>query len=166
MAERVRLFLDVDGVINAQLNHFHWGKRASRRGTAQGFVIHWSDAMVDVLSSLDVELIWATTWREHAPTDIGLLTGYGLDARVLHPKLDPDAETTFPSIEWKKEAIRAFLVEEPGPWVQIDDELHYGHEEWGRFATDNRGLIVGPNPLYGISPVNIERIRQFIQAQE
>lgn len=168
--KKVRLYLDVDGVINAHKADARWAGSRIRRGRAgpnpdpaYKYVIQWSKDLVDALKGLDVELVWTTTWVGHAPTEIAPLIGYGYNARWL----EPEGGVTFPSILWKNVLVWRDQQTDPSPYIWIDDEL--GDLPMLRVmgADDldhSRGLLISPNPRYGITPDDILDMKKYIEA--
>lgn len=154
-----RLFLDVDGVINAQQPE-GWGR--CKRQHAEGYRITWAPKMISALFSLDMELTWATTWRDKAPASIAPLIGVGYDAAWLNPS-DETCMMDW-SIYWKFDAMKAELEFErlTDGFVWVDDEITAEHVEW---AEENGGLAISPSHLTGISPKNIEEIEEYLNEQ-
>jgi len=147
-----RLYLDVDGVINAQMP-YGWGKLA--KGKAAGWRIRWAPRMIDALAAMDVELVWTTTWRDEAVTELAPLIGWGGHGRVLHPL---DGDLIWPSIDWKFDAVRADQIGNPSPYIWLDDELEAQHKRHG-------GLVVTVPSVTGISPRLIDLMNTYIGGQ-
>lgn len=173
MMTKVRMYLDVDGCINAfrftDLESSLWGETSTGIGHVEPesdnprqYNIIWHQEMVESLRALDIDLVWLTTWRSDAPKSIGKLIGWGEDARVLHPL---DGITRFPSIYWKYAALIQDQKDDPAPFIWVDDELD-NFERWvdEEFeALESQSLIVAPNSILGISPRNVEDMREFIK---
>lgn len=156
---RVRLYLDVDGVLNAWYADHRWGDIAE--GVADRFTIKWSPTMVAALAALDVELVWLTTWRNEAQNIIEPLLGltphwFHEPSRVLHPL---SGETTFPSMNWKFAALMVEQEENPCKFVWMDDELEHNQIVWAR-ATN--GLAIPVDHNMGITPDQIKLAKVFI----
>jgi hypothetical protein len=159
---RPRLYLDVDGVLNAYYKGLWGSEQLVGSAGVPSWSIHWNPDMVSALAALiteyDVELVWCTTWREDAPVEIGGLLGFGQDARVLHPL---DGRTTFPSIEWKREAVLAEQILDPSLVIWVDDEIDDAVlAVWEE--NDYSGLLINPDPQYGIQPDQIEAMRKYL----
>lgn len=148
-----RLFLDVDGVINASMPQ-GWGK--TQVGMARGFRIHWAPAMIKALFDAKMSLTWATTWREYAPAEIAPLIGRGRNAEWLNPS--DETRMMDWSIYWKFDAMQAEEISEPFVW--IDDEITEVHVNSAR---DNGGFAFAPNPRTGISPMDIIKINAYLE---
>lgn len=175
----VRLFLDIDGVLNANLaGGPHPTMRHNRRkGIAGGYRMDWNAYIIDELNALDVKPVWATTWRDQANSLISPLMGIGNgEWDVLHPYGDWK-QPTWPhgitaSIEWKIPEVQRQVLIEPGPFIHVDDEFHtlaqytedglliQGHHAW---ANEVGGLIIGPHPQFGITPEHIDQMKQYIR---
>lgn len=145
-----RLFLDVDGVINAQMP-YGWGRLS--KGHAQGYRITWAPRMIDALASLPLDLTWCTTWTDKAASDIGGLIGWGQEAGYI-----PSADEWSYSIDWKFPAVIREHVEGQR-FVWIDDEIDGEMAVW---AENVGGLAIRTNPLTGITPQHIERIERYL----
>lgn len=188
-----RLYLDVDGVLNASHAARRWrtedeapdsgygrGFATSYENNGQGelavgwsdyrvakeqtYRITWSTKLIEALKSLDVEIVWCTTWCDDANRSVGPLVGLGGDHRVLYPR---GGVVTFPSIYWKSEAVCADQEESPSPFIWIDDEVwDLGSETLLSVLPGQpieRYLLVGPEPNFGVSPQQIEEIRNFLK---
>lgn len=176
----VRLYQDIDGCLNVYASGQPWaeskdedGLRGELSGTAFSFFDHsgdrttglvtkfamkWNSRLIDALNELDVELVWTTTWRADAP-GVGKLVGLSHRNRVLHPK---NGKTTFPSIHWKYEALVAEQQESPSPFIWVDDEII----DLPRAAIETihqlGGLYICPDPMFGMTPLHLERMREYI----
>lgn len=158
MSVKTRLYLDVDGVINAQMP-FGWGRL--QNGHAHGYKIRWAPNMVEALASLDVELVWATTWKQYAALEIAPLIGFGHAARHLVPPARggafADEEYYGWSIDWKFPAVQNDQQWSPSPFIWLDDELDVMHVEAFPDA-----LVLPINSRVGITPTNIEQMREYV----
>lgn len=154
----VRRYQDVDGVINADLAASKWGG-SSAEGVAGvdgvGFKIKWAPEMITALNALPTEPVWATTWVDAANSSLGPLVGHP-SARVLYPV---SGRLSWPSIDWKLEAILADQKENPTPFIWFDDEV--GHHEAAE-AKKLGGYAPIINPYYGITPEIIEGALEYI----
>lgn len=159
---KTKLYLDVDGVINAWEAHKVWDEATIRKGVAgaEGFAydIIWSQQMVDELFSLDLDLIWTTTWRQHARLAISPLIGYGEEAPYLTNSMAVSPYE--PSITWKVEEVIAHQKNNPSKFVWIDDEIDYVHKN---AVKSLGGLLITPTPDIGITPSHIELIKNYIK---
>lgn len=191
MAEKlIRIYEDIDGCLNADWNAEKWRQdgdtddagRMSEYvipefddfGTKKepiapgwgnpypfkGFKMVWNSRLIDALNSLEnVEWVWTTTWREDA-LKVGTAMKLLHDPqRVLHPL---NGKTEFPSIHWKYEAIVAEQEKDPSPFIAVDDEWGQIHPMIWRSLTDAGGLVISPNPMFGITPEHIEQMREYI----
>lgn len=167
----MRLFLDVDGVLNAGAMDKPW-RNERRAESANGWIIVWAPLMAETFKREVVdhtELWWATTWRNDATLFIAPLMGFGNPAKVLHPNLDERALRPMEaSIFWKMDAVRKLHQRDPQPFIHVDDEFGPGErphpliEEYRAWARDNGGLVVGPDYRYGIEPKHIDLMRDHI----
>lgn len=161
---RPQLYLDVDGVVNAQYTPKAWGGRQKGHATTEGYTypISWAPGMIDALRSLDLDLVWTTTWRDDAVASIAPLVGWGTDGRVLHPNLNPKALTTFPSIEWKALAVAADQRENPTPFIWCDDEI-WAYEI--NLARELGGLAIPVDHNTGITPQNVDMMQDYLASR-
>jgi hypothetical protein len=163
--DKVRLYLDVDGVINAQMP-FGWGRLQRQHVVADEstYRIRWAPRMVEALGALDLEIVWLTSWRQWGPLSIAPAIGLGADSRVLHPNGDPDAKTPQDnSIYWKIEQLEADQSASPSRFIWVDDEIN--DEPMIRLRAENLGgLAISANDLIGITPKNIEQMQEYINA--
>jgi len=151
---RTRLYLDVDGVLNAQMP-MGWGRLGNGYARVDGveYKIRWAPAMIDALRSLDVELVWCTTWRDNAKVSLAPLIGWGEHGRVLHPW----EEDVWPSIDWKFPAIQDDQKASPSRFIWIDDEI----ESKMRDAF-HEALVIKTNDRIGISTAQMQDIRDYL----
>jgi hypothetical protein len=181
MASLVRLYEDIDGCLNAGYNARAWRRDGDadqagyqrawvhpeyddygqRKGTSMiKYRMEWNERLIAALNELPVEFVWTTTWRQDA-----LAVGKAMQLlhdpqRVLHPV---DGFTSFPSIDWKMEAIRKDQEANPSPFIFVDDEV------WTLPVTvidfmeqDLGGLLIAPDPNIGITPKHISMMRNYI----
>lgn len=154
----IPLYLDVDGVINADMPS-GWGKPLN--ATIQDWEgwrvkLRWAPKMIAALALLDLELRWCTTWRDEAPRLLAPLLGWGHEyERVMQPIT---GELYWPSIDWKFDTVKA--TEAPdAKFVWIDDEMKDIHRE----AFPN-ALVITTNPRLGITPAHIAQIEEYVAA--
>lgn len=173
MTYKTRIYLDVDGVLNADLSGSkdHWQESATGAAIADGrsYQITWAPELIRRLSALDdVEIVWCTTWRTDATKSLADLLGFGHNFRVLHPDSDPEAELPYmPSIQWKIPAILADLEENPvGGIIHIDDEVVFARQWVTMVSTILGGLAISPHPLYGITRKNMDAIETYIRKRQ
>lgn len=170
MTNKTRLYLDVDGVLNADLSKSpqHWGYGLEGTATADGYdyKIRWAPELIERLYALeDVEIVWTTTWREDATKSLADLLGFGHSFRVLHPDRDPGADYQWPSIKWKIAAIEAEQREDPSPFIHVDDEI-IGVPAWEGWVLIHGGLAISPHPLYGITRKHMDSIEEYVAKQK
>lgn len=156
---KTRLFLDVDGVINAWYSKIVWPEDSIREGRVGPYKIVWSQEMVDHLfgPTLNLDIWWTTTWQDSANTSLSpLLFDEERSYEVVAPL---SGEVTFPSIYWKFESVEAEVAANPGPFVWIDDELAPEHIEWAKSVG---GLAIASDQNFGITPANINTIKVYL----
>lgn len=177
---KVRVYEDIDGCLNASYNAREWRKEGDvdqvgyqrawvhpefdDRGERVGpggvkFQMEWNDRLIDALNSLDVEFVWATTWRADALKVGQVMKLIHHPQRILHPL---DGMTTFPSIHWKYDAIIAEQEASPSPFIAVDDEWGHVHPNIWKSLTDLGGLVISPEFNFGITPGHIDQMRMYI----
>lgn len=177
---RTRLYLDIDGVLNASWNARKWRQDGDgdqpgyqhawvypehddfgvhQGKTGRKFRMEWNSRLIDALNSLDVDLYWLTTWRSDALA-VGEAMGINIPgARVLHPL---GGETTFPSIFWKYDAIIHDQAVSESPFIAVDDEWQHMNRMATDFLESLGGLVVSPDSNFGIEPKHIDEMRKYI----
>lgn len=177
-----RIYQDIDGCWNAELNAKPWKREGDtdQRGyqramvvpvhndkgektgsSGWGYRMEWNERMVEEYNKLEAELVYATTWRADGPK-VAKAMGVKLPkSRILHPR---SGLTTFPSIEWKFDAIIAEQEQDPSPFIAIDDEWD-DVSPFRREALEKLGgLVIAPFPTYGLEPKHLEAMREYIEA--
>jgi len=124
----MRLYLGVDGVINAFKSHHEWGLDGADSDSVCGYDFMWSQDMINALVELheaypQLELVWVSTWQDDcvAVAEAVGLGDWGTKARILRPH---DGKVTHPGIFWKAEVV----------WNDI--RIGFGKYEWAWFESD------------------------------
>jgi hypothetical protein len=154
----VRLYLNVDGVINAFQSYKVWDSEGDfGSDDYKGFAVMWSMDMVDRLKSLEsidngLELIWVSSWMGDARGFAKLvgLGALGEKAKVVGPV---SGVMTFPDVYWKAEAIWEDLRGYSGDWAWFDPvavEL-MGIADYADFVSGD-GYVPVIDVAYGITP--------------
>lgn len=171
LADKVRLYLDFDGVINAPEAHRVWP------GTLMGYGFEFADSLltgaknvklehtwahdlVAQLAALDVEVVWLTTWTSRASSSLGQKLGLGAGARYLVPL--NGAPVTHPSVDWKMEALFADQEASPSFFIWAEDDITESHMRRTKAQFGDRSFLVSPNPSTGLEPHMVAAIRGFI----
>ena len=186
MEKFVRVYQDIDCVLNASHNARAWrtendtvdagyrhgwarmthdddGYSLSQTGwtdfVGPKYKMEWNERAIAALNSLTYELVWCTTWRADA-LEVGRLMGLTPKReRVLHPR---SGTTTFPSLEWKYDAVLAEQQENPAPFVWLEDELAGLPRQAREVIHQLGGLMIAPNPDIGLTPEHIKEIKAYI----
>lgn len=169
---RPRLFLDIDGVINAP--NPPWPSTTTftisdHRGS--GYVVNYpitvAPAMVAEIDQLradfDLELVILSTWLENRAiitdltTALGALRG-GRLLTVPRPKLSGWRPPT-----WKRDALLGDLDREPGPFIWVDDQDVPVHGAFVKGALEVPSLLLASEPEHGITPGDVVAMRLFLE---
>ena len=159
---RPRLYLDVDGVINAfytgETQSKPWPEESYRKEPAMGHHIRWSADMIDALNQVilahGVELVWTTTWKRHALNRIAPMVGLPATRFIDADEKYSDSST----IQWKGRAVTHEQSIEMVPFVWVDDD----HDAPSvRSATILKGLAIRPDPWFGITPDHIKQMHEY-----
>lgn len=177
---KVRVYQDIDCCLNATYNARAWRKEGDtdNAGYSKGYVhpehddhgvykgkslvkylMEWNSRLIDALNELDYDLVWATTWREDAREVGKLMKLTPSSERVLHPL---GGQTTFPSIGWKYDAILRDQINDPGPFIWVEDEINGLPTSVQGTLKDMDGLLISPDPNLGVTPKQVEQMREFI----
>lgn len=163
--ETARLYLDVDGVLNAvTLGTPSWGWERHRRERINGFPITWSPDLVDLLNELTstpgLATYWLTTWCHDAPRILAPAIGLnGADWPVVgyeHWR----AATGLPW--WKHRAIVDHLDGFDGPVLWIDDDHGCDAASRAWLAGQAQVLAMAPHSRVGISRDEAEIVQRFV----
>ena len=172
MATRPRLFLDIDGVINARQPQ--WPSTTTftvtdnqGAGYAIDYTITVAPAMVAEIDQLradhDVELVILSTWLENLAM-IGDLTralGALRGGRLLSiplPKL-----SGWRSPVWKRDALLRDLDRDPVPYIWADDEEVVAHGAFVKSAFEIPSLMITPDPERGLTRGHLAAMRAFLE---
>lgn len=165
---RTKLFLDVDGVLNAlgpdtRMPVNHWTDW--RMSMCAGFGIQYSAAMGRAIASLKTETIWLTTWEHSANEWISPLFEW-----PALPVIERGGWSRLDEYQgwWKGKLLQEYLLERPGPFIWADDDLKYGRDQGATqwlFELDPveyPHLIICPVAHHGLTRSHILRMQAFI----
>lgn len=182
----VRLYEDIDGCLNAEYNARAWRTAEDvgsvgagyqrtwvhpefddfgvRKGTSMiKYRMEWNERLIAALNELPVEFVWTTTWRADALKVGTAMKLLHEPQRILHPL---NGQTTFPSLDWKYEAIRDEQEREPSPFIWVDDEIWNLPIPALDFMEQNLGgLLIAPDPNLGLTPKHISMMRNYIETK-
>jgi hypothetical protein len=154
-----RIFLDVDGVLNAVRDNNPQFWEEWKVEVCDGYEIRHALDMGRALQAIferdDVEVIWLTTWEDTANDWITPLFGWEKFPSILNTGADG---------WWKLEAVKQMWELDKTPFIWIDDDISYDPEsiEWAEGLSDSDRLIISPRTSTGITPYHIELIEGFI----
>ena len=160
IGRRPVVFLDVDGVLNVVGAALPGPDTFTdfRKTRCMGFRIVFSPEMGRRLAALDADIVWLTTWREHANKWIAPL--FGWPKREL---LDGDEDGAVGW--WKSGAVYGYVTEHQRPFVWLDDDLRFaerlGEVEWLAGCAVPH-LSISPSTSVGLRPSHLDQIEQFV----
>lgn len=170
---KVRILLDVDGVLNAVHRQpgDHWSDW--QRAECMGFTIRYSPSVAARIGALTliegVELRWLTTWEHHANKWICPLFGWPdfpvIDRHDIEQHQSGLVVAT--SGWWKFDEARALYESDGVPFVWIDDDLGHSDDGAGDWITslDGRALGISPHSEKGLTERLLVEIEEFVAAR-
>ena len=170
--QRPRLFLDVDGVLNAESPASEDVKTATvneNHGAAyvSTYLITFSPTVVAGIEALraefGLELFWLSTWLsgegmlDQLTAVLGGLRG-GRRLAMPRRKLGGYLPQT-----WKRELLLADIAREPAPFIWVDDVEVPLHGEFVHAAFETPSLVIAPNPAIGLTAEHLSAMRSFLE---
>lgn len=182
---RVFVVLDFDGVINALSKNSKsiegfgnwqtfWQPLYSD-GWQRKYLLTWSPEMIAGLNVLfldqRVQLCWLTSWQEmvREPTKrMGLATESKRPPVIIDYRKKP-----FDDQIGKLDGLTSYFesIPEDASLIWVDDCLLAENGDYASLVDDccsqlsfGHRLTIGPNPLHGISPKELQQISDFIRA--
>lgn len=157
-----KILLDVDGCVNAldpDNDPAGWVFEAAFRSSPEsgGWRLNMSKEMGRALLELGTEIVWLTTWEEHANTDIGKHFGWAEKRTLTHHGKS--------KIFWKIEHIKDELAHPGDKVVWIDDDSKEFLQHFGSIEDadpHNRMLVICPFPTTGITKEHLDTIKKFL----
>lgn len=155
MEKRIKLYLDVDGVLNI------WPPRTKTEWTdakttvCYGHGIFHSPEMGARLAALNVDIHWLTTWSDLANEWIGPLFGWD-ELPVVGNEFHQD---WYSEPWWKLQYMQS--IEHDGPFIWIDDEIDEDAIEWAEGLAGTEKVLV--QTATHLTPRMIEKIEEWIQ---
>lgn len=153
----MRIYLEVDGVINARHAPDLWGSETFDSIDFGGYTFIWSTEVVArivrICEKYNAEIVWVSSWSEKIPV-LARLLGFGhigAEARVLE-----DVGIGSTPFE-KADSILADLEENPvlSPgWMWLDavsDDVVQSNEYVGRMVMEN-GYVPPISDVVGLTP--------------
>ena len=179
---KTRIYEDIDGCLNASHNARVWRREGDldQAGYQRAWVhpeyddygfrkrpglvkyrMEWNDRLIDALNEMDVEFVWTTTWRGDALKVGTAMKLIHHPQRILHPI---SGFTSFPSIEWKDEAILKDQKDSPSPFIAVDDEWDDQHGFRRASLESLGGLVICPDFNFGITPEHVDQMKNYLLA--
>lgn len=166
------LFLDVDGVLNSMnqnLAAHPWDQAyltlARPSFSDRSWPIRTSVMLGPALMSLGVNIVWLTTWKYDANTAISPLVGLPEDL----PVGDWTGPVKFSEglQDWKFKVVDQHLAHHNHPVIWVDDEAipHWMENHLDETGTRERTLLVRTNHITGLTPGEIDDIRNWLETR-
>lgn len=162
---KVRILLDVDGVLNA----VPFGNKLDpcwsdwKTVVCMGFPITFSETVGKRLQALidtpEVEFLWLTTWCDDANKWIRPL--FGWPTFEVAGRLSPNERE---NEWWKLTHARRLWEQDKIPFVWIDDDLGFrddGASGWIN-SLEGQALGIRPNVRVGLTPKLLDNIEEFV----
>lgn len=166
MDTKVRILLDVDGVLNAVdiWDPPDWDNWLIKE--CNGFNILHSLDMGERIAELNavdgVEILWLTTWELEANKWIAPLFGW--------PNFYLAGQRDFSTMErwnwWKFPLAKALWDKDQTPFVWLDDDLKWEQPalDWLDEVGDD-ALGISPDTNAGLTVAHMEQIEQFVASK-
>ena len=159
--------LDVDGVINAngwtRRESDFWPKESVRHELIslnqwQRYHIFVAEGLIEFINEMQgsgkVEIVWATTWLDQANTHLAPAFGLPLLEVGARPIGTDDGNYKHRAAREAIAAGRSVIWTDD---VEINDVMR---EEF--LASGLRHLLIAPDEVYGLTPADCAKIREFV----
>lgn len=122
------------------------------------------DFIRDVHDQGLAEIRWHTTWREEAWK---LSRWLGLPMFPIHhaPEYFQTQNLNPNTLWWKLYGANRVLADEGRPLLWTDDGIRYEVPEDSRVYLDPHSLIIAPDDRYGLSPSDLDQIRNYLEKE-
>lgn len=152
----MRIYMEVDGVVNARHSPDMWGSETFDSIDFGGYTFIWStkavSEIVRICEQYNAEIVWVSSWSEQVPV-LARLLGFGhigAEARVLE-----DVGVGSTPFE-KADAILRDLESAPSAkgWMWLDavsDDVVQSSEYVGRMVMEN-GYVPPISDVVGLTP--------------
>lgn len=153
------MLLDVDGVVNAFPHTPTDSWDDFRQTDCAGFTITHSLDMGKRIKALDADIV--TTWEQDDMANEWIAPLFGWDdLPILHA-----GDEWYRRGWWKSTVLQKFIMENPRPFVWLDDDLDYsdqrGEIDWVR-ECGLPFLLISPKTEMGLEPRHFELIEAFL----
>ena len=170
---RPRLYLDVDGVLNAVKPRFDDVQTVvvtedHGAGYQTQYQIAWSPTVVRGLEALredfDLELTWLTTWLGSKTMIDDLVAAVGGLAGGRSLVMPPRRLSGHITADWKRDLLTADLHSHPTPYVWADDVEVLIHSAFVKDAFPSvESLYIAPLSEHGLTREHLAEIRTFLE---
>jgi hypothetical protein len=171
---RVRVLLDVDGVLNACRSSGDFGSFVCPEGyvqdTATGFPITYNPAVGEFLAPLSerAEILWLTTWEELAPKVFGPMLGLPEFEVASWCRTRKGSTDEVDPVWWKWGVARSLWELDGRPFVWLDDDLRYLEPvaAWLGTIPATHRLAIAPRSHTGLVRADLDRIAAFVATHD
>ncbi|MEV6769659.1 HAD domain-containing protein [Nocardia sp. NPDC051030] len=154
MRERLRrplVFLDVDGPLipfGGAVGQRAGSPLRDGRDGSNPLAARLNPTMGPLLSTLQCELVWATTWTHDANRYISPILGLPDLTVIEWPDSQDDRIDAWFGLHWKTRTLVEWA--EGRSFIWIDDEIGDGDEEWVSAHHGGRALLHRVDPREGL----------------
>ena len=150
--------LDVDGVLN--INKSPWHEKPRQKtvyALGRAFRMRYCPSLVreikTIANEFDINVVWATSWANHIDQIEKCFGLYGWGTMFL-PWDDPPAfdYKIHAAIEYQEKGHHLIWTDDHSPWAGTlaNRQFH-----------DRGHLLIGPDERYGLTPEDIDRIKEY-----
>jgi hypothetical protein len=163
----MRIYLEIDGVINAPQAASLWGQKTFDSIDFGGYTFVWATSAVAELLSLceesDAEIVWLTSWSEDIPV-LARMLGFGhigAEGRIVEEI--GVGSTPFEKADALLQDVASNPVGGAGGWVWLDpvsEDVLQSSAYVQRMLIDGGGGFVPPlSEVVGITPSLMKYLR-------
>lgn len=158
--DRPLLFLDVDGPLIPFGGQARREAGPSHTAGSNPLAARLDPALGRLLTGLDCELVWATTWMHEANVSVGPVLGLPRLTVMEWPDSPDDHVDDWFGLHWK---TRALVDRAAGrSFIWIDDEISDRDREWVSAHHTGRALLYRVDPRIGLQPNDFHALAAWL----
>lgn len=146
------MFLDVDGVL------LPFGTSRAAPTDDDSLLGRLDPRHGPRLAALRCELVWATTWMDHA-NDV-LTPILGLPRLPVLDQLSPTVEDDYFGLHWKTRAVVGWAAGRAFAW--LDDEITEADREWIDDRHPAPALLLRVDPRRGLTTGDLDALEAWL----